>query len=62
MRSTSLPPTSQAAADQFEASVWPKVTAAFGEPLTPGVDGDPRIIVLQSDLGGGVGGYFSMRR
>ncbi len=50
----------QAAADQFEASVWPKVTAAFGEPLIPGVDGDPRIIVLQSDLGGGVGGYFSI--
>jgi hypothetical protein len=50
----------QSAADQFEATVWPKVTAAFGEPLTPGVDGDPHIIVLQSDLGGGVGGYFSI--
>lgn len=49
----------QSAADQFEKSVWPTVTGAFGLPPTPGVDGDPRIIVLQSDLGGGVGGYFS---
>ncbi|MBF6600936.1 MAG: immune inhibitor A [Dehalococcoidia bacterium] len=49
----------QAAADRFEATVWPKVTAAFGEPAIPGVDGDPRIIVLQADLGSGAGGYFS---
>jgi hypothetical protein len=49
----------QAAADQFEATVWPKVTAAFGEPAIPGIDGDPRIVVLQSDLGG-AGGYFSV--
>ncbi|MHB8516285.1 MAG: hypothetical protein ACYDCT_12990 [Dehalococcoidia bacterium] len=49
----------QAAADQFESSVWPVVTAAFGEPAIPGVDGDPRIIILQADLGGAVGGYFA---
>ncbi|HZP55954.1 MAG TPA: hypothetical protein VFC53_00205 [Dehalococcoidia bacterium] len=49
----------QAAADQFESSVWPTVTSAFGLPPDPGVDGDPRIIVLQSDLGGGAGGYVS---
>ncbi|HEX5448674.1 MAG TPA: hypothetical protein VFW85_01285 [Gaiellaceae bacterium] len=49
----------QSAADQFESSVWPTVTGAFGLPPIPGVDRDPRIIVLQSDLGGGVGGYFS---
>ncbi|MDE3095731.1 MAG: immune inhibitor A [Chloroflexota bacterium] len=49
----------QAAADQFESSVWPVVTGAFGEPAIPGVDGDPRIIVLQADLGGAVGGYFA---
>lgn len=52
-------PDVQAAADQFEATVWPTVTAAFGLPAIPGVDGDPRIIVLQADLGGGVGGYVS---
>jgi len=45
------------AADLFESTTWPVVTAAFGEPLSPGVDGDPRIIVLQSELGG-AGGYF----
>ncbi len=49
----------QKAADKFEATVWPDVTAAFGEPPIPGVDGDPRIIVLQADLGGALGGYFS---
>lgn len=49
----------QRAADDFETNVWPVVTAAFGEPLIPGVDGDPRIIVLQADLGGSVGGYYT---
>ena len=53
------PPAVRAAADMFEASVWPVVTGVFGEPDIPGVDGDPRIIVLQGDLGGGVGGYYS---
>lgn len=47
----------QIAAD-FEDEVWPKVTAAFGEPWTPGVDGDPRITILHADLRGG-GGYVS---
>jgi len=47
----------QIAAD-FEGEVWPKVTAAFGEPWTPGVDGDPRITVLHADLRG-AGGYVS---
>ncbi len=47
------------AADNFESTVWPKVTSVYGEPLSPGVDGDPRIIVLQADLGGGTGGYYS---
>lgn len=49
----------QDAADSFEANVWPQVTGVFGTPATPGVDGDPRILVLQADLGGAVGGYFS---
>ncbi len=52
------PAAVQTAADMFEASTWPTVTGVFGTPATPGVDGDPRIIVLQSSLGG-AGGYFS---
>jgi hypothetical protein len=48
----------QAAADLFETSVWPTITGVFGEPDMPGIDGDPRIIVLQADVGG-VAGYFS---
>jgi hypothetical protein len=52
------PADTQAAADLFESTIWPTVTGVFGEPLIPGVDGDPRIIVLQADLGGGVGGLF----
>ncbi|MCI0831652.1 MAG: immune inhibitor A [Chloroflexi bacterium] len=47
----------QIAAD-FEGEVWPKMTAAFGEPWTPGVDGDPRITILHANLRGG-GGYVS---
>ena len=49
----------QQAADEFESTTWPKVTSVFGEPAIPGVDGDPRIIVLQADLGGAVGGYYT---
>jgi hypothetical protein len=46
------------AARTFEAQIWPAITGVFGEPPSPGVDGDPRIIVLQADLGG-VGGYHT---
>jgi immune inhibitor A len=53
------PAAVQQAADKFETTVWPRITGVFGLPAIPGVDGDPRIIVLQSDLGGGAGGYFS---
>jgi hypothetical protein len=42
----------------FESIVWPKVTAAFGFPWTPGVDGDPRITILHAALQG-AGGYVS---
>ena len=49
----------QQAADKFEATAWPIVTSVFGEPAIPGVDGDPRIIVLHADLGGAAGGYYS---
>ncbi len=48
----------QQVTSDFEGEVWPKVTAAFGEPWTPGVDGDPRITILHADLRG-AGGYVS---
>lgn len=49
----------QQAASEFESTTWPAVTSVFGDPAIPGVDGDPRIIVLQADLGGAVGGYYT---
>jgi hypothetical protein len=45
-------------ANAFESETWPAVTSVFGAPPSPGVDGDPRIVVLLADLGG-VGGYHS---
>jgi hypothetical protein len=47
------------AAAAFERTVWPVVTETFGLPDIPGVDGDPRIVVLHADLGGAVGGYHN---
>lgn len=47
-----------AVTSDFEDILWPTVTGAFGEPWTPGVDGDPRITVLHASLRG-AGGYVS---
>lgn len=44
-------------AGAFESETWPVVTGVFGPPPTPGVDGDPRMVVLLADLGG-AGGYY----
>ncbi|MEE8045892.1 MAG: hypothetical protein V3T49_03545 [Dehalococcoidia bacterium] len=46
-------------AEKFESEVWPAVTGVFGKPLTPGIDGDDRIVVYTSVLRSGVAGYFS---
>lgn len=43
----------------FESDVWPAVTGVFGTPLTPGIDGDDRIVVYHSNLRAGIAGYFS---
>jgi hypothetical protein len=45
-------------ASDFESIVYPAVTAAFGSEWNPGVDSDPRISILHTDLSG-AGGYFS---
>ncbi|HXG36369.1 MAG TPA: hypothetical protein VNL15_05310, partial [Dehalococcoidia bacterium] len=36
----------QQAGRNFEERVYPAVTSAFGQEWTPGVDGDPRMIIL----------------
>ena len=46
------------AVSAFEEQVWPAVTEAFGLPPTPGIDGDPRVVLLHARLGG-IGGYVS---
>ena len=47
------------AAEKFESEVWPAVTGVFGLPLTPGIDGDDRMVVYNTVLRSGVVGYFS---
>jgi hypothetical protein len=42
----------------FEESVYPTVARYFGQEWTPGVDSDPHITLLHTDLPG-LGGYFS---
>jgi immune inhibitor A len=49
----------QRAADDFESNVWHAVTDALGTVWTPGIDGDPRIVIFHGKLRSGVGGYFS---
>tara|TARA_A100001037_G_C15120697_1_gene623665 strand:- start:45 stop:1928 length:1884 start_codon:yes stop_codon:yes gene_type:complete len=45
--------------DQFETDIWPVITDVFGRPLTPGIDGDDRIVIYTAVLRTGVAGYFS---
>jgi hypothetical protein len=47
----------RAAAD-FEERIYPRNRALFGSEPSPGIDGDPRLTVLNTNLSG-VGGYFS---
>ncbi|MCH7733574.1 MAG: immune inhibitor A [Chloroflexi bacterium] len=47
------------AVERFETEIWPSVTGVFGPVAAPGVDGDPRMVILHTTLGRGVGGYFS---
>ena len=43
---------------QFDSVIWPRETAFWGMPASPGVDNDPRITVLLQKLSTGSGGYF----
>ncbi|HWQ13871.1 MAG TPA: hypothetical protein VNL77_13810, partial [Roseiflexaceae bacterium] len=42
----------------FEQAIYPRTRALFGAEASPGVDGDPRLTVLNTNLRG-AGGYFS---
>jgi hypothetical protein len=46
-------------AKQFEQQIYPRDRAVFGEERSPGVDGDPRLTILNTALRGGAAGYFS---
>lgn len=41
----------QESARVFDASIYPVVREAFGEEPIPGIDGDPRIVVLHAQIG-----------
>jgi hypothetical protein len=48
------------AAARFETNTYPRIHAAFGSEWTPGIDGDPRIVILHATgLGADVRGYTS---
>jgi hypothetical protein len=47
------------AARVFDEEIWPEVTAAFGMPADPGVDRDPRIVILHAGIGPAAAGYVS---
>jgi immune inhibitor A len=51
--------TLQRIGDDFESTIYPAVTSAFGPVRSPGVDADPRISIVHADLAG-AGGYVTL--
>jgi hypothetical protein len=45
-------------AKQFEEQIYPRDRELFGQELSPGIDGDPRLTILNTPVQG-AGGYFS---
>jgi immune inhibitor A len=45
-------------AREFEEKIYPRDRELFGQELSPGIDGDPRLTVLNTPVQG-AGGYFS---
>ena len=45
-------------AKEFEQKIYQRDRALFGHELSPGIDGDPRLTILNTPLNG-AGGYFS---
>ena len=48
----------KALAEEFDKNIYPEETALWGLEPNPGVDGDPRVIILLEELLTNNGGYF----
>ena len=46
------------AAKDFEETIYPQVSAAFGQEWSPGIDNDPHLSIIHAPIQG-VAGYFS---
>ena len=45
-------------ADEFDAKIYPKETNFWGSESTPGIDNDPKIVILLANLVDTAGGYY----
>ncbi|MDO8577461.1 MAG: peptidoglycan-binding domain-containing protein [Candidatus Wildermuthbacteria bacterium] len=43
---------------EFERTIYPNLTSAYGAEWNPGVDGDPKITIVVHRMKKGAGGYF----
>lgn len=43
---------------EFENTIYPKLTSAYGSEWKPGIDGDEKITILIQQMQGGSAGYF----
>jgi immune inhibitor A len=46
-------------AREFEQRIYPRDRELFGREKAPGIDGDPRLTIVNTALRGGAAGYFS---
>ena len=53
-----LPTDLERAALEFEDTIYPRVSHAFGTERSPGIDNDPHLNIIHAQIGG-VAGYFS---
>jgi len=51
----------EALADEFDQTIYPTLTYAFGSEWNPGIDNDPKITILLTKLDATAGGYFNER-
>ena len=48
-------------ANEFDETIYPDLSSFFGSPWDPGIDNDPRITILMTNLIKNAGGYFDSR-